>query len=132
MEMEVEKSFADYLREERLKQGMTTYDLSKKVGISQSYISHIENKKWNPHEKMKIMAEGLGMDFSELEEKVNLQIVEESPDLLINNLQHYKIPKKIKDFIVEQNLLGVKRTTIAKMAGIAKVYVNHVLVKTNK
>jgi transcriptional regulator with XRE-family HTH domain len=139
---EEEKTFADYLREERLKLGMSSVEMAKKSGISQSYVVKIENKqiKKPSYEKIKSMADTLNLSFSALIEKVGhtppqqrnyTEMIEvekvEAPDLLVKKIDKFKIPNHLQDFILAQDQLGIKRTTIAKMTGLAKVYVNQIL-----
>jgi transcriptional regulator with XRE-family HTH domain len=140
---EEEKTFADYLREERLKLGMSSVEMAEKSGISQAYVLKIENKqiKKPSYEKIKSMADTLNLSFSALIEKGgytpspqrNRDYTEkqeekiETPDLLVKKIDKIKVSNHLQDFILAQDQLGVKRTTIAKMAGIAKVYVNQIL-----
>ena len=41
-----------YLKVLRLKKGLKQEDLARELNISRSYISHFENKRYEPSEKM--------------------------------------------------------------------------------
>lgn len=62
-----QKDFGEYVKKIRKAKGLTTTELAKRTGISQSYISQIENgKRGIPTDEMLLsLARGLGEDYAE-------------------------------------------------------------------
>ncbi|AVP63907.1 MULTISPECIES: helix-turn-helix domain-containing protein [Clostridium] len=59
------------LRESREKKNITQEKLSKKVGISRSYLSDLENGRYSPSsEKLLLLAKFLDLDINSLINKI--------------------------------------------------------------
>lgn len=59
-------NLSDKLREMRLKRGLTQQELADKIGVSESYISQIENGKMVSIKKLDKMAKALGCEPRDL------------------------------------------------------------------
>lgn len=58
------ETFGEFLRKSRKEKGLTLIELSKKSGVSNPYISQIENNKFKPTPKiLEKLANGLEIDY---------------------------------------------------------------------
>ncbi len=92
---------SDKLRALRKENNLTLKELSKKSGISISFISDIENERRNPSiETLKILAKALGASADEfLKESTNDNLAEKSHDCLLNKKDTKDIAKDVESIM---------------------------------
>ena len=89
-------SFGDYIRSVRKEKNMTMRELERRSGISQAYISQIENGKRETPKPITIekFAKGLGITYREL--MLEAGYIEEMPT--------HKLANRLKELRTENNL----------------------------
>ncbi|MCI3028551.1 helix-turn-helix domain-containing protein [Desemzia sp. C1] len=84
-------TFAEYLKEVRKNKKLTMIDLQKATGISQSYLSQLENGKSLPSDKIiKKLSKGLASNDEEshvLEKEMNDRILAEENNKIFEQLE---------------------------------------------
>lgn len=110
--MEDMSNLGEFIKQKRTEKNISTRELARRSGVSQPYISQLENNKdISPtNDMLKKLAKGLGISYIELLQKAGIleeDIADGENELLKENIRLNEENRKLREVIKNmQNLIS--------------------------